>query len=39
MCNFRDTIFYKKTNVLQDFHICISVPLILEAKFGDDPLF
>ena len=23
----RDTIFYMKTNVLQDFHICISVPL------------
>ena len=28
MHNLRDTIFYMKTNVLQDFHICISVPLI-----------
>ena len=27
MRNLRDTIFYMKTNVLQDFHICISVPL------------
>ena len=27
MCNPCDTIFYKKTNVLQYFHICISVPL------------
>ena len=24
--------------MLADFQICISVPLILEAKFGDDPL-
>ena len=24
----RGTIFEMKTNVLQDFHICISVPLI-----------
>ena len=27
----RNTIFYKKTNVLQDFHICISVPLNLKT--------
>ena len=27
MHNLRDDIFYMKTNVLQDFHICISVPL------------
>ena len=27
MRNLRDTVFYVKTNVLQDFHICISVPL------------
>ena len=27
MRNLRDTIFYMKTNVLQDFHIRISVPL------------
>ena len=27
MRNLRGTIFYMKTNVLQDFHICISVPL------------
>ena len=25
--NLRDTISYMKKNVLQDFHICISVPL------------
>ena len=30
MRNLRDTIFYMKTNVLQDFHICISVPLKLQ---------
>ena len=37
MRNLRGTIFYMKTNVLQDFHICISVPLntlnFLEANF------
>ena len=27
MRNLHDTIFQMKTNVLQDFHICISVPL------------
>ena len=27
MRNLRDTIFYVKTNVLQNFYICISVPL------------
>ena len=27
MCNQRDIIFYMKTNVLQDFYICISLPL------------
>ena len=27
MRNRRGTTFYMKTNVLQDFHICISVPL------------
>ena len=27
MCNLRDTIFCMNTDVLQDFHICISVPL------------
>ena len=27
MPNPRDTTFYMKTNVLQDFPICISVPL------------
>ena len=29
MRNMCDTIFYTKTNVLEDFHICMSVPLIL----------
>ena len=29
MRNLRDTIFYMKANVLQDFHINISVPLII----------
>ena len=28
MRNLRGTVFYMKTNELQDFHICISVPLI-----------
>ena len=28
MRNLRDTVFNMTTNVLQDFHICISVPLI-----------
>ena len=28
MRNLRDTIFYMKTDVWQDFHICSSVPLI-----------
>ena len=28
MRNLRVTFFYMKANVLQDFHICISVPLI-----------
>ena len=27
MSNLHDTIFCLKTNILQDFHICISVPL------------
>ena len=34
MRNLRGTIFYMKTNVLQDFHICISVLLILAALIG-----
>ena len=36
MCNLRDSIFYKKTNILQHFHICISVSLrenLLKAVF------
>ena len=28
MRNLRGTFLYMMTNVLQDFHICISVPLI-----------
>ena len=28
MPNPRDTIFYMKTNILQDFHICITLPLM-----------
>ena len=27
MRNMRDNIFYLKTNVLQDFHVCVSVDL------------
>ena len=27
MRNLRVTVFYMKTNVLQNFHICISAPL------------
>ena len=31
MRNLCDTLFYINTNVLQDFHICMSVPLICSA--------
>ena len=31
MHNLCGTIFYIKTNVLQDFHICMSVPLTLAS--------
>ena len=27
-----------KATILADFQICVSVPLILEVKFGEDPL-
>ena len=33
MRNLRGTIFYIKTNVLQDFRICMSVPLISKVSF------
>ena len=33
MHNLRGTIFYMKINVLQDFHIFISVPLKLHVSF------
>ena len=33
MRNLRYTIFYMKTNVLQDFHISIRVPLHFERTF------
>ena len=33
MRNLRYTIFYMETNVLQDFHISIRVPLHLERTF------
>ena len=35
MRNLRVTVFYMKTNVLQNFHICISVPLnvLLQSLF------
>ena len=33
MRNLRDTVFYKKLNILQDFHICISAPFT--GKFVD----
>ena len=32
MRNLCGTIFYIKTNVLQDFHICMSVPLNLASR-------
>ena len=37
MRNVRSTSFYMKMNVLQDFHICISVPLRdkMKMKFRD----
>ena len=31
MCNLCDTIFYMKMKILQDFHICISVPLKVQS--------
>ena len=31
MCNLRDTVFNIKTNVLQNFHLSFSVPLIESA--------
>ena len=34
MRNLRDTIFYLKTNELQDFHFCISVPLMTVHDFS-----
>ena len=33
MRNMCGTIFYIKTNVLQDFHICMNVPLIKNFIF------
>ena len=33
MRNLCGTIFYIKTNVLQDFHICMSVPLSQSLHF------
>ena len=35
MYNLRNTIFYMKTNVLQDLHICISVPLKLFGPYQE----
>ena len=37
MRNLRDTIFYMKANVLQDFHICMSVPLMETSLFVQQP--
>ena len=34
MCNLLDTIFYIKTNVLQDFHICVGVTLSQWKSMG-----
>ena len=34
MDNLHDTIFYMKTNILQEFHICISVSLKLLSIFA-----
>ena len=33
MRNLCDTIFHMKTNVLKDFHMCISVPLSKELLY------
>ena len=33
MSNFSDTVFYMETNLLQNFYICISVPLNFGVKF------
>ena len=34
MCNLRGTIIYIKSNVLEDFNICMSVPLNVQHFFG-----
>ena len=39
MRNLRDTIFCMKTNELQDFHICISVPLTFLKNDAGEELF
>ena len=39
MRNLRGTFFYMKTNVLQDFHICISAPLIPIEKTVYAPVY
>ena len=33
MRSLRDAIFYVETIVLQDFHVCISVPLIVFESY------
>ena len=33
MSNLSDTVFYMETNLLQNFYICISVPLNFGVKF------
>ena len=35
LCNLLDTVFYMKPTVLQDFHICISVPLRTDGSFAE----
>ena len=35
---FQDTFKTRKRSFISVFSVCITVPLILEAKFGDDPL-
>ena len=39
MCNMCDTVFYMKMNVLQNFHICISVPLKARKRSCHEPHF
>ena len=37
MQNFQNTFKTRKRSFISVFSICMTVPLIFEVKFGDDP--